>query len=798
MWKKGKKQERPSYNELLKQVEELQAQLQAQEALANSIRTDHVLSNFTEHNKALLMALPDTHFIHDKEGRFVDVHASESSPLLFPESQIIGKNPLEVLPPDLAIEIINTVKRVIKTKKLQIYSYPLNINDIEYWFEARLVPFGDDHVFSLIRNISEERKAKEKLQESEARYRSLFKNNYTVMLLIDPETGQIMDANKAAVRFYGYAYKEILTLNISTINTEQPPQLKEDLANATLRPQNFQFKHRLASGEIKDVEVYSGPIFVQGRELLYSSIFDISEKKQVENKAHQLNALLNYSLEQSPAIILITDKSGQVQYANKIATEFLIPTHNAPKEINLLEPNPFWKLFDHDGRLVEDNNRPMRQALVSEKTTWNREYKIVSRDGSSRWVLVNATPTYFNNQLSGSIAVFWDISSIKKHERELVHAKEQAEESDRLKSAFLANMSHEIRTPMNSIIGFASMLNDPEHTNSRDRFVQIIQKNGHALLYLINEIIDLSKIEAGILKLEPKEANLFQLMEELESNYQIHEIILKRKLQIISRSGLQKDAAYCLIDYKRLQQIYRNLIDNAIKFTHSGIIEFGYEITSSQELRGWVKDTGTGIPEAQQQKIFERFHQIDSSTYSKNQGTGLGLSITKALVELMGGEIFLESRPGHGSLFSFQIPYFPKTSTPNHETNRLKTNIPMLTGKKILIIEDVEDNYLLLAAYLNQTHGNITWAKSGHEALEYIENKDKPDLVLLDIKLPDINGFVVLETLRNKYPDLLVIAQTAYAMDHERQKLLDAGCNGYLSKPIVRDDLFDTISNLLP
>ena len=377
---------------------------------------------------------------------------------------------------------------------------------------------------------------------------------------------------------------------------------------------------------------------------------------------------------------------------------------------------------------------------------------------------------------------------------QLMLAKERAVESDHLKSAFLANMSHEIRTPMNGIIGFAHMLTEKGlDQDSLNQYVSIINNCSYQLLTIIDDIIDISKIEAGQLLINNTQVNINTLLLELQSFYA--PIALEANIELEIVTGLEDDNCTAVADPVRLRQVLNNLINNAIKFTSNGKITFGYKVKLNQ-LEFFVSDTGIGISPEFHKLIFERFRQVEQSETRNFRGTGLGLAICKALVNLMGGVIWVESVPNLGSTFFFHIPLkvVENVKQPKGNSSR-KTELLNLNDKTILIVEDEDYNYMFLEEILKNTGATILWAKDGIEAIEMCRLHEEIDLVLMDIKMPKMNGFEATKQIKQFRHQLHIIAQTAYAMTDDRVKAKDAGCDNYISKPIDKSELFTMIYN---
>ncbi len=402
---------------------------------------------------------------------------------------------------------------------------------------------------------------------------------------------------------------------------------------------------------------------------------------------------------------------------------------------------------------------------------------------------------YLNRELDASKHEIEETNKNLEHKvqertSQLQKAKERAEESDKLKSAFLANMSHEIRTPMNGILGFSQLLLEAEDEEERREFVEVINTNGQHLLSLINDIIDLSKLEVGMLSVKESEFSLNDQLDEVYELFRGNSKIVKGRVDLHIHYGLTHDNGDTIIaDQTRLKQILINLLSNAIKFTSTGFVEFGY-LVYPENLVFYVKDTGIGIKEEEQEEIFNRFMQSTINHRPEHEGSGLGLAISRAFIQLMGGEIWLESEVDKGSIFSFTIPIKKgnKSIFKYHKSENAPTNMDW-SEKVILIAEDVSTNYLLLKTALKKTGVSLIWAKNGQEALDECKKDQQIDLVLMDLRMPVMDGYEATKQIKQLHPDLPVIAQTSYAMDGDKEASVEAGCNDYLSKPFDLKDL---------
>lgn len=395
----------------------------------------------------------------------------------------------------------------------------------------------------------------------------------------------------------------------------------------------------------------------------------------------------------------------------------------------------------------------------------------------------------------------------KRINKELKEAKEHAEESDRLKSAFLANMSHEIRTPMNGILGFAELLKEPNLTGEQQKhYINIIQKGGARMLNIINDIVDISKIESGLMKLTLSETNINEQIRFVYDFFK-NEAAFKG-LYMSMETVLPTNEAFLETDSVKLYAILANLVKNALKYTNNGFIEIGYSTSFLNNLNKqviendkpflifYVKDTGIGIQIERHKAIFDRFVQADIEDTLALQGAGLGLSITKAYVEMLGGRIWVESEPGKGSIFYFTLPYSNKHLEKKETLD--ESLIPIEKEKmkklKILIVEDEEISSQLLAIVLGKFDHEIIEVNTGKLAVETLLHHPDIDLVLMDIKMPGLNGYETTRLIREFNSKVVIIAQTAYALSGDDKKALNAGCNDYISKPINKSKLEELVN----
>jgi len=409
-----------------------------------------------------------------------------------------------------------------------------------------------------------------------------------------------------------------------------------------------------------------------------------------------------------------------------------------------------------------------------------------------------------NNKESLIDIMFQDITEQHFVEDDLNQAIKKAEESDKLKTSFLANMSHEIRTPMNAIIGFTDLLlNEKYLRQDKNEFLKLIRRSSNDLLNIIEDIIDIAKMESKQYKIKFKVCNPFAILCDLKA---VFNETLRRfgtdgvvDLQLTVPTELHELMTYT--DGERLKQVISNLLNNAIKFTNKGYIEFGFTQTSDHMLLFFVRDTGVGIPEDMKEKVFDRFAQVDEHLRLNVGGTGLGLAICKNIITLLGGTIWVESKVNVGSEFFFEIPL---QDIPKELKNKVLNNTDSepkpghhWKNKTILIAEDDEINYIFLKEALTSSGAKILHAPNGIAVIDMAESIENIDIILMDIKMPGIDGFEAAKYISKIKPGIPIIAQTAFAMEGDKNRCLNAGCCAYITKPVNINQMLALIEQFI-
>lgn len=416
--------------------------------------------------------------------------------------------------------------------------------------------------------------------------------------------------------------------------------------------------------------------------------------------------------------------------------------------------------------------------------------------------IIRTVKVPFNSETEKGIAILGvaiDITETKNYEIELKTAKNKAEESDKLKTAFLANMSHEIRTPMNAIIGFSELLNDPDlMDDTRREFIGLIADNSRILLNLIEDIIDVAKIEAQQVKIVRASCQVNVILDELRDYYvkQLSKFPHKSIEIVVEKSFASEDFSV-ITDPLRLRQILNNLIGNAIKFTDTGQVLIGYCLKDKETLEFFVQDTGIGLASEKKELIFERFRQAEESSTKEYGGTGLGLTISKRLIEMLGGKIGVDSKLQEGSRFYFTIPFRPTKEGLETKLFRPQSDKQDWSGKTILVAEDESSNFELIKATLHRTNVRLLRAENGKEAVDICHNNKDINLILMDIRMPVMNGYEATRIIKATNQKLPIISLTAYAMSDDKDKSFNAGCDEYVAKPFNPIDLLEKISRYL-
>jgi PAS domain S-box-containing protein len=737
--------------------------------------------------KGIIENAPDGIVLIDKEGKMA--FASPSARRMFgyaPEEEFVD-NPAALTHPDDQAMVLGELThlmqdpRYVPTIQYRFIDKKGTWRWIESTFTNLVANPSIEGIVINFREISESKAIQDELKASEDKYRTMIEFSNDLIWTLDRE-GNFIFLNETALKTTG------LSLDVWKGKSFLPLILEEDLTmildvfakSLSGKPCNYELRFKKGDDSILTISVNTSPIYVSGKvEGIVSFGRDITESKQAENQLK----LLGRAVEQSPATIVITNKDGNIEYVNP---KFTSVSNYTLDEVKGKNPRIL-----QSGEQTKDFYIKLWETVLS-GNVWQGEFHNKKKNGESYWESA-AISAITNNkgEVSFFLAVKEDITDKKKMIGELIKAKEKAEESDRLKSAFLANMSHEIRTPMNGILGFANLLKEPGLSGEQQQeYIKIIEKSGDRMLNIIKDIVDISKIEARLMEVDVRQSDV---NEQTDFVYTFFKPEVESKgMKLSIKNGLSGRDAFIKTDREKLYAILTNLIKNAIKYSDHGTIEFGYVLKNPAPgdamamLQFFVKDTGIGIPADRIHAIFDRFVQADIADKRAFQGAGLGLSISKAFIEMLGGEIWVESEEGKGSTFFFTLPYQMPVEDKPISTPILPVAEPenQIHGLKIMIAEDDPTSEMLISMALKIYSKELIKVRTGIEAVETCRNNPDIDLIMMDIKMPILNGYDATQQIRGFNKDVVIIAQTAYALIHEKEFAIQAGCDDYISKPI--------------
>ena len=722
------------------------------------------------------------------------------------------------------------------------------------------------YVQELEHQIHERKQAQEALSRSEERFRLLFENNHTVMLLIEPISGAIRNANEAAAKFYGYPLAELCTMNINQINELPPEEVYAERMRALKEERNyFHFQHRLSSGEVRSVEVHTAPVSADEDTLLFSIIYDITDRTRAEEKLkrhinyltglREVDQAIASSFDVRLSLNILATRAVSLLKADAATILMLDPITNMLEYgaghgfLVTLPIKPSLRLSEsYAGRAVMERRMVKIPNLELERNNFFsigflKEENFVSYYGVPLLVkgkVVGVLEVFnrsvaehdqewfdFLDSLAGQAAIAIDNSrlweQVQRHARDLElrvadrtaalnRTNLELEQANRAKDEFLANMSHELRTPLNSILGMAESLLEQRRdplSEYQQRSLLIIESSGHHLLELINDILDLSKIEAGKFDYYPQSVELNALCRS--SLAFVKSQAAKKSITILYNN--ETSLPYLLADPRRLKQILVNLLTNAVKFTpEGGQVTLQVRADVEEDLVEFsVIDNGIGITPQDLRRLFQPFVQVDSKLNRQYEGTGLGLALVQKLTDMHGGSVHVESKIDAGSRFTVRLPWGQKmglqqsSAGPARESlvghaEKLDMPADVYADRRLVLLgEDNMASILTIGEYL-KSHGYRFI--DGHDGLEVIEKAEAndPDIILMDIQMPVLDGLEAIRRLRMipRFVTTPIIAITALTMPGDRERCLEAGANEYMTKPVRLKLLKQTIENFLP
>ena len=787
--------------------------LLAIEDITERKRAEDALREKTELLSGLLASIPDIVFFKDKNGVYLGCNPEFVRFVGKDISSIVGSTDYALFSKDIADSFREHDRIMMEQGKLrhneEWIAYP---DGTRILIETLKAPLRNDDgqiigLLGVSRDITEQRHVEEALRESEKRFDQLAMHSGTIIWEVDAQ-GLYAYVSHVSETVLCYRPDEIVgQMHFYDLHPESEREAFKKAAFAVFdRKETFLNLENAA--QTKDgrqvwlstngIPLLNGDGTLRGYR---GSDTDITDRKRMEETLRESEEKYRSLSNNIPDIIYSLDKMGNAVAVNNV-------TESYGYAVDEILGNPFTDIIHQDDREMVGTS--FLKAIEDHREyTRGLQFRLLAKDGSASWVELTSHMRFDEQgHYLQEEGVIRDITDRKRAEEELRKAKEYAETANKAKSEFLSSMSHEIRTPMNAIVGMADLLTESELTADQRIYAETLRNAGENLLELINGILDLSKVEAGLVVLEKTE---FDLTSTLHKVCDLMSLKLKGKGISIACAPLHNIPNTLIGDPQRLMQIFINLVGNAMKFTEQGEILLGVETINGNldladketvELRFYVKDTGIGIPPDKVELIFEMFTQADSSTTRKYGGTGLGLNISKHFVELMGGRIWVASEVGKGSTFFFTATFgIGKTA----KTLSTKTEITSSNSDKqvaqrdlnILLVEDNEDNRLLLLYYLKKTPHHIDVAENGAIAVEKVAT-GKYDLVLMDVQMPVMDGYTATAEIRKleattglkRTP---VVALTANAMKEDEQKSREAGCDGHLTKPIRKAVLLEAL-----
>lgn len=678
------------------------------------------------------------------------------------------------------------------------------------WYQVLAYSNKKGFLATLIEDITDRKQAIEKMKASEENYRTLFENLVEGIYRTTPD-GRIIDTNPALVNLLGFPDREsLLKTNVNDLYPDQQDRNKEfrllDKKNIILsnkiRLRRYDGKIIWAADSFRVVrDEYSKVKYFEG------TIIDITEKKEAEEALHKSEERYKNFISQ------VSDTVYRIEFTAPIPVDMPVEEQidSIYERSCLAECNPaFLRMYNIEdetaiiGKTIVDfhgtkdnpqNRHVTAQFIKSGYKTENNITEEIDSKGMRKYINNNTLGIVKDGRLMRIWGTQTDITERKNSENELILAKQKAEESNRLKTHFLANMSHEIRTPMNSILGFMELLQKLDLTSKeKENFISTMQESGQRLLDTINNIIEMSKIETESIKPVFSETYIPEIIDYLFDLFKPQTD--EKGLELIINNDAGTGQFKVLTDRNLLTAILSNLMKNAVKFTQRGSIELG-SFVENDSLIFFVCDSGIGIPSDQQETIFERFVQADLALSRPYEGSGLGLSIAKSYSKMLEGKLWFRSKEREGSTFYLSIPYKKEIKlgiTKRKVMNMNENDYKIEPGLKVLIAEDDDANYLYLETVLLRIGAKITRTITGSDTIRIVKEDPDIDLVLMDVKMPEINGWDATRKIREFNMNIPIIATTAYALTGDKEKSLEAGCNYYLAKPIRQDDLLRIIS----
>jgi PAS domain S-box-containing protein len=768
-------------------------------------RAEESLLRSESNLQAILLSLNDIVFELNAECRFLNVWVADESQLFFSKETFLGKTIAETFGSDFGKHFETIINQVITTEETVSYEYQSPVDKRWYLSKTTFVGSrGEPKVSMLIQNITERKLAEEALQLTATRLSTLIQNLQAGVLLEDEHRRIVLINAMFCTLFQIAAPPEALVGMDCSNSAEQSKLLFADPEGFVERINTILTNRQMVSGE--EVLLADGrvlvrdyvPIVVEG--VYYGHLWhyrDITEQLRTQEALQKSEAIYRIVAESASDGIITIDAQNTILFVNQGLERIFGYTAQEMlgQSLEMLIPQRF--------RAGHNAGAQRYVKSAERRLNWKSVETVGLRKDGQEVAVDISFGEYAKNGTHLFTAIIRDITERKIVEANLRAAKEAAESANRAKSEFLANMSHEIRTPMNAILGFAELLKGHIAEPKQQSHLQGIHVAGKNLLQLIDDILDLSKIEAGRLEIRYEPTNLYTLCHELQQVFSMR--TKERNLSL--RIGINPQVPPALLlDEVRVRQVLFNLIGNAVKFTHEGGVSVlvnavpNAEQPSTVQLRIEVQDTGIGIPAEQQELIFEPFRQQEGQNTRKYGGTGLGLTISRRLVQMMDGTLTVCSQQGNGSSFTLLLPTVrvAMLDVPSAVHNEKAIERVTFHQATVLLVEDIASNREVMRGFLEECDVQLLEAGNGKEALEMLQ-QCRPDVIVMDMQMPEMDGYETMRRLRDdaRFVALPIIAVTASAMEEDTKKLLPL-CNAYLRKPVRRSDMLHTLATLLP
>jgi len=788
-------------------------------------------------------------FIH-RNGLVLDVNQTVTDLFGYTKEELFNRNVIDIIPLEKYIPII---KEHLSHEYSSVYTIEGRDKSgriIPLELRGKTIPSsrGDIRITS-VRDISQQVKVERSLHKThkelieskgevmaqERKFEALFNISFNAYII--HQNGRILEVNDMFTKLFGYSNEEAKNLNVFDDLFPNEVMVKEYLTNVSRsRRTYFVGQQKRKDGSTFEAEIIASYEVLNGEEVRLVTIKDISQLVASERSLKEKNEELmnrNRELELiSEEMVSSRNTFYQSLHDNQahlsqqdlqqvtifgrwnydVQNNHFTWMDEVNDIIGLEHGSPEASIDYFISHVHPDDREELKRQFfdaLKKRKLFKSEFRFITESKKEKYVLVQGIANYNEDDevdaLVGTMLDITDRKEIENHlkrqkdhflqlNEELIISRKKAEDSEKLKTSFFSNMSHEIRTPMNGILGFSSLLMEPELTDEeRIEYTKVIVDSGKRLLHIVNDVLDISKLESDNFKIVTGETKVNQLLDNLYRLFSQNPKILEGKINFSLSKSLCDEEAIMMTDQNRLSQILTNLLSNALKFTEEGEIRFGYRL-AGDALNFFVEDTGIGVPADMQDKIFEPFRQVEGHLVRQHGGTGLGLSISRKLTALLGGELLLESEENKGSKFEFTLPYQkPHVHAVPCEDNESQVDLKDdIKDVCLLIAEDDEVNFLFYKSFLGR-HMKLKRACNGQEAVNMVQADSAIDIVLMDVKMPVMDGYEAMKQIKKIRPQLPVIAQTAYAMPEDKKRAAESGADDYVSKPINRRQLLEKI-----